>query len=371
MPTRPASPSAARYVTAGAALLALAALGAPARPVAARAAEPARPAPHAPAADTGHAAHAPSAAADTGHAAHAPSAAADTGHAAHAHHAGRRDSLTATGRAQLDAARRATAALATPEAARAAGYRPMFGHVPLQGEHYVRVDLVLADTFDVERPSVLMFAPVAGRPTLVGAAYAYLHPVGAPPPAGFDGAGGAWHAHERLSHIPGRQLLMMHAWFVDAPDGPWARYNPWLPYLAAGLTPPSAAALADSAAGEQARRLGFALASANTPPMLFRWLERQGGDSLRARVEPHRAAITALVPQLAAAERAGDQAARARLAADAVRHGDALADAYRGAAPTRPLVRRLVDRTVDEFLGRGHGIEEELGALFMGGAARP
>jgi hypothetical protein len=42
--------------------------------------------------------------------------------------------------------------------------------------------------------------------------------------------------------------------------------------------------------------------------------------------------------------------------------------AYRDAAPGRPLVRRLVDRTVDEFLGRGHGIEEELGALFSGGS---
>jgi hypothetical protein len=42
--------------------------------------------------------------------------------------------------------------------------------------------------------------------------------------------------------------------------------------------------------------------------------------------------------------------------------------------PERPIARRLVDRTVDEFLGRGHGIEEELGALFgggMGAATRP
>jgi hypothetical protein len=301
---------------------------------------------------------------------HAPTS--DTTHRAHAHAGAPRDTLTAAARAQLAAARQATAAFATPEAARAAGYRPMFGHVPLQGEHYVRVDRVLADSFDVERPSVLMFAPVAGRPTLVGAAYAYLHPQGAPPPAGFDGtAPGVWHAHERLSPMPGRHLVMMHAWFVDAPDGPWARYNPWLPYLAVGLAPPSAATLADSGSGERARRLGLALASAATPPLIFEWVARQGGDSLRARVATHRAAITALVPRLAAAERAGDATARARLADDAVRHGAALVAAYRDAAPDRPIVRRLVDRTVDEFLGRGHGIEEELGALFTGGAARP
>jgi hypothetical protein len=213
-----------------------------------------------------------------------------------------------------------------------------------------------------------MFAPVAGTPTLVGVAYAFLHPDGAAPPAGFDAAGDAWHAHERLAPSPGRHLLMMHAWFVDAPEGPFARYNPWLPYLAAGLTPPSAATLADSARGERARRLGLALASATTPPLLFDWVARQGGDSLRAGVAPHRAAILALVPRLAAAERAGDRAAHARLVDEAVAHGDALVAAYRDAVPARPLVRRLVDRTVDEFLGRGHGIEEELGALFGGRA---
>ncbi len=296
-------------------------------------------------------------------------AAAALAAAAHGHaHPAPADSLTARARAQLDAARRATAALSTPEAARAAGFRPMFGQVPLQGEHYVRVDRVLSGRFDVAEPSVLMFAPVAGKPTLVGVAYAFLHPKDSVPPAGFDGAGDVWHAHERLAPMPGRQLVMMHAWFVDAPEGPFARYNPWLPYLATGLTPPSAATLADSAAGERARRLGLALAGATTPPLLFEYVARQGGDSLRARVAPHRDAITALVPRLAAAERAGDAAARTRLADEAIRHGDALVAAYRDAIPARPLVRRLVDRTVDEFLGRGHGIEEELGALFSGRA---
>jgi hypothetical protein len=292
---------------------------------------------------------------------------ADTGAHVHGARRGAPDSLTPAARAQLDAARRATASVATPEAARAAGFRPMFGHVPLQGEHYVRTDRVLADTFDVERPSVLMFAPVGGKPTLVGVAYAFLHPAGAKPPAGFAGANDVWHAHPGLSPMPGRELVMMHAWFTDAPDGPFARYNPWLPYLAAGLTPPSAAVLADSARGTAALRLGLALASATTPPMLFQWIARQGGDALRGRVTAHQAAITALVPRLRAAERAGDAAERARLAAEAVRHGEALVAEYAAAAPERPIVRRLVDRTVDEFLGRGHGIEEEIGALFAGG----
>ena len=292
--------------------------------------------------------------------------------AAHAHEHGSPAAgpLTAAARAQLAAVRRATAAYATPEAARAAGFRPVFGQGPLQGEHYVRVDRVLADTFDVERPSVLMFAPVDGRPTLVGVAYAMLHPVDAAPPAGFDGAGDVWHAHDRLVDVPGKHLVMMHAWFVDTPDGPFARYNPWLPYLATGLTPPSAAVLADSGSGDRARRLGLALASASTPPLVFEWLERQGGEALSARTGPHRAAIGALVPQLAAAERAGDHAAYDQLATEAIRHGEAIVAAYRAALPERPRVARLVDGTVDEFLGRGHGIEEELAALRHAGVAR-
>jgi hypothetical protein len=274
--------------------------------------------------------------------------------------------ISRAARAQLATARRATAELRTPEAAVAAGYRPMFGHVPLQGEHYVRTDLVAADSFDVARPLVLMFAPVDGTPTLVGVAYAYLHPIGAPPPVGFDGAADAWHSHERLARVPGRHLVMMHAWFVDAPGGPFARYNPWLPYYAAGLTPPAPSAPA-AVSDIGARKLGLALAVAITPPMLFELVEARGGPAVRQRAATARLAITTLVPRLAAAERAGDRAAYARLAADVVRHGDALVQLHRDAAGDHALARRLVDRTVDEFLGRGHGVEEELEQLLRGG----
>jgi hypothetical protein len=293
-----------------------------------------------------------------------------TGHAHQAATAGATDSmhaLTDAARAQLAEARRATAPLAPPEAARAAGYRPMFGNVPLQGEHYVRVDLVMTDSFDVARPSVLIFAPVKGTPTLVGAAYAFLRPTDAPAPKGFDGAADAWHTHERLTWVAGRRLVMMHAWFVDAPDGAFARYNPWLPYYAAGLTPPTRATLADSAAGDRARRLGFALALATQPPLLFQIVEGQAGAPLRAKTALHRDALRTLTPRLAAAERAGDRAELDRLSGEAVRHADALVQLYRSATPERPVVGRLVDRTVDEFMGRGHGVEEELEGL-MGGA---
>ncbi len=284
-------------------------------------------------------------------------------HGAHSSHAAAPVPVTAAARAQLAAARAAVQELSTPAAARAAGYRPMFGNVPLQGEHFVRVDLVLGAEADVKRPSVLMFAPVKGTPTLVGAAYAYVRDSAATPPALFDRAEGAWHAHEKLAGIAGKHIVMMHTWFVDAPEGPFARYNPWLPYYAAGLTPPPAG---DSAADARARRLGMALSIAEAPPLVFRVIVQRSDSAARAAIVEKRATLAAIVPKLVTAERAKDRAAYQRLAGDATREADALVALLRRAAGDTTLAARLVDRTVDEFMGRGHGVEEELGALLGG-----
>ena len=283
-------------------------------------------------------------------------------HAGHAHaHAVVAPSATAT--MQLDSVRRAVASLATPDAARAAGYRPVFGQVPLQGEHWVRGDLVLGGAADLAKPPVLMFAPVAGKPVLVGVAFAYIRPVGSTPPALFDADPAIWHEHRRLAGRRDRSLQMMHAWFVDTPDGAFARYNPWLPFLAAGVAPPTREALADSATGARERRLGLALATTLTPPLVFELLERQGTPAMREANRVHRAAVTALLPALSAARRTGDTATAARLTDSTIAHADAIIASVRGVARGRAIAPRLVDRTVDEFMGIGHGIEEELEAL--------
>jgi hypothetical protein len=288
-------------------------------------------------------------------------------HESHARPADSEPSLTPVAREQLAAVRKATERLDTPAAARAANYRPVFGQVPLQGEHYVRTDLVASGTFDLAHPPVLIYSPVRGKPTLVGVAYAYMRPVSAPIPAGFDGTADEWHSHQGLAWVAGTQIVMTHAWFVGAPDGPFARYNPWLPYLAAGLAPPKSArrAASDSAA----RRLGLAIALALTPPMLFERLEERGGPAVADRAAELRREMTALLRDAAAAQRRGDRTAYARLTRQLVRHGDALVAHYRDAAAARPLVQRLVDRTVDEFMGRGHGVEEELERVLRGDAA--
>ena len=275
--------------------------------------------------------------------------------AAHSHDgAANADSaLTVKAKAQLEAARKATRRLDTPEAARAAGYFPVFGNVPLQGEHYVRFDLVSQGTFEVEQPSVLMFAPVNGTPTLVGAAYAYQHPSALPAPEGFDGSADVWHAHEELSRVAGRNLVMVHTWYVDAPGGPFARYNLWLPFISAGLTPPPASELADAGKREAIHKLALAIAIATEPPMAFAMLEQRVGPALQGKTKPHREALREIVPKLKDAQRAKDDAAYARLSADAVAHTDSLVDAYRNSVSS-PRMREAINRALDEFLGRGH-----------------
>jgi hypothetical protein len=141
-------------------------------------------------------------------------------------------------RDQIAEARRVAAQLDTPEKARAAGYRPRFGDVPLQGEHFSNPQLVLAGTFDLEHPPILMFAPIGGEQKLIGVAYAYEVRQDEPVPDAFDGAA-IWHEHPALS-LPGKRLVMTHVWFVDSPNGPFAHDNPTLAFLERGIGYPPA-----------------------------------------------------------------------------------------------------------------------------------
>ncbi|HUQ80254.1 MAG TPA: hypothetical protein VM076_03925, partial [Gemmatimonadaceae bacterium] len=221
---------------------------------------------------------------------------------------GRPSPLSATARAQIDSVQRAMAPYADPRVAEDSGYQPVFGLVPLQGVHYVRTDLIRDGTFDLTQPSVLMYAPVNGTPKLVGVAYAYEHPRSKPIPEGFDGPNDDWHAHDELSRDPDEHIVMVHLWLTDAPGGPFARYNPYLPYMAASLKRPSASELlAETARGERARRFAFALAIGTHPPQLFDLLESRGGEELTRRAYPHRRALMAAVDSLEQAEKRGDK----------------------------------------------------------------
>jgi hypothetical protein len=147
---------------------------------------------------------------------------------------------------------------------------------------------------------------------------------------------------------------MVHLWLTDAPDGPFARYNPYLPYMAASLKRPTASQLtATTTKGERARRFAFALAIATHPPQLFDVLETRGGAELTKVAYPHRRALVALVDTLRAAEKEGDKVAYDRVVTKAITHTDALMAAYRGTVRS-PQAREFIDKVLDELMGVGH-----------------
>ena len=262
--------------------------------------------------------------------------------------------LSPKAQAQIDSVRQAVSRYADPQTAEDAGYQPVFGLVPLQGVHYVRPDLVRDSTFNLTKPPVLMYAPVAGKPKLVGVAYAYEHPRSRPVPEGFDGPNDDWHTHDELSRDPTEHIVMVHLWLTDAPDGPFARYNPYLPYMAASLERPSASQLtATTTKGERARRFAFALAIATHPPQLFDVIETRGGPELTKVAYPHRRALVTLVDSLRVAEQKGDRAAYDRVVTKAIAHTDALMAAYRGTVRS-PQAREFIDKVLDELMGVGH-----------------
>ncbi len=146
--------------------------------------------------------------------------------------------------------------------------------------------------------------------------------------------------------------LALH-WIVNAPDGPFARYNPWLPFLAAGLAPPPASALRDKASARRVRELALALALVTQPPRVVERAEVVMDAELASRVRPHRDGIRALVPRLRAAQEAGDSALYQRVAGEVVGHSNAMLAAYRAAAGSTGM-KRALDRSIAEFFAGEH-----------------
>ena len=161
-------------------------------------------------------------------------------------------------------ARASTERYRDPEAARAAGYRPVGPDFPGMGRHWIHPSLILRDSLDASQPPVLEYADIGGRPTLVGVAYAVLVKDGTPPaslPVPVD----AWHFHQGTveeesflrSHAAvghempgggpggpgGPRIAVLHAWvWLDNPDGLLATDNWALPYARLGYSAPPAGA---------------------------------------------------------------------------------------------------------------------------------
>lgn len=249
---------------------------------------------------------------------------------------------------QIAEARRVAAEFDTPEKARAAGYRPRFGDVPLQGEHFSNPQLVLAGTFDIEHPPILMFAPIDGVQKLIGVAYAYEVKADAPIPDGFDGAA-MWHEHPALS-LPGKRLVMTHVWFVDSPNGPFAHDNPTLAFLERGIGYPPAGWLD----AETLRRLALTLSLAKgTLPGTSRAIEGPRNDSIVKQLLIQRDSVNAMVPPLEEARLAGKKTEYRALAAKIGDQSTTLIATIKE-IPADPISRAFFGRLMDEALSDHH-----------------
>jgi hypothetical protein len=269
----------------------------------------------------------------------------------HQHHASS-PTVSATAAQQIQDVKQAASSLATTDAARAAGYEPVLGWIPMMGTHWVHGPRMLQGKPAVTRatPSQLMFSRVDGKDTLVGIAYAYYTDIkDTVQPVLFDGAP-AWHDHPDLAP-PGTNLVMLHTWFVESPDGPFAGMNPFLPYWAAGVTPPAAARMQDAAFGMRVRKGALALAEIAQDTGLFPVLARR--PAVRPVLEEHRAAIRALVPKLNSARTLADQAEWDALIDTLGSHFDAMREAYVASA-LDPAVRARITKALDDMIHGGH-----------------
>jgi len=167
------------------------------------------------------------------------------------------EGLSATDRERFDVVQQSVSGLTTPRAALAAGFRPALGDIPGMGVHYVH-PVRSRDGIQVDAPDHLMFAPVNGEPTLVGAAYAFIGVPNTDEPLPYESDLAHWHDHPQFAP-EGQTLHMLHVWFTPSSNGPFAGLNFWLPFHGAGIAPPSACWMADDGMAQMIQKVAFAL----------------------------------------------------------------------------------------------------------------
>jgi hypothetical protein len=260
-----------------------------------------------------------------------------------------------------------------------AGFTPLaFGPVrdltPFQGQHWLSLGRVLQMAVanapvDIDNPTFLMYLPING--TLIPVGVAYTKRIGGqmPAPTTFAGGPAMWHAHMFCRNVPGEgqvladgledctdrggtptrnQIAMIHTWTIPNPDGPYAHDNPSLPFVAVGLKPPAHPTRDD-------RLFGVALGEtygAKLPEAHRIDHEAQAAGTIGV-LGMQRAALRDLVPQLVAAEKAGDQAKFDALRKKTISNYNALLSAYRALASS-PQIKSRLDVELAEILGDEH-----------------
>jgi hypothetical protein len=134
------------------------------------------------------------------------------------------------------------------------GYRKIGPDFPSMGEHWLNRAIVMQGEIDPQRPPILEYITVNGRPVLAGVAYARLA-YGDPPVTTIPAPGNAWHYHAGsvdeesfiASHAAhgvadtarGPRIAVLHAWlWLENPAGLFATDNWALPWLRLGVEPP-------------------------------------------------------------------------------------------------------------------------------------
>jgi hypothetical protein len=134
------------------------------------------------------------------------------------------------------------------------GYRKIGPDFPSMGEHWLNRAIVMQGEIDPQRPPILEYITVNGRPVLAGVAYARLA-YGEPPVTGIPAPRSAWHyhagsvdeesfiashaAHGAADTTRGPRIAVLHAWlWADNPAGLFATDNWALPWLRLGVEPP-------------------------------------------------------------------------------------------------------------------------------------
>ena len=178
--------------------------------------------------------------------------------------------LPDTDRRQMASLQQDLADLSTPEAAKAAGFFPVFGDIPGMGVHYVNLTRAQrGKDLDVDVPDQLLFASIDGQDQLVGAAYSFTDVPDTDVPLPFASDLASWHDHPQFAR-DGETLHMLHVWFVPSSNGPFAGLNFWLPYQTAGIEIPNPCWMAEEDDAERIRNVSFALVPLQT------WAEPDG-----------------------------------------------------------------------------------------------
>ncbi|MEO5816702.1 MAG: hypothetical protein ABIT20_15620 [Gemmatimonadaceae bacterium] len=146
-------------------------------------------------------------------------------------------------------AARGAAGYADRRSAAADGYRRIGPDFPGMGEHWLNTAMLLSGKIDAKRPTILIYANIAGEPKLLGAGFVTTTR-GDESALGVPGWPDAWHEHSGLladesgvapgaSAQGGTHVWVLHAWTALVnPGGQFTPDNWALPFLRAGLDVP-------------------------------------------------------------------------------------------------------------------------------------